>query len=204
MSMSCPKKNKYEKYQAILAYFEIWCLRSSHKQNMMSSWWIDPSPDYILHTHAYFLTIPWALLELWCGCKPSFAILSIVDQKFRLHALSSYMIFLLCSYLHLQTWRPATLGASCRRGVSGGVEGHHWEYNPFLVQSTVHTVFTEMLSSYMGRIKLQHQGAHIHCFYIPHITCCWQNFFDWYIRWLQPTRPTRKHVLPTVLAWYQS
>ena len=95
-----------------------------------------------------------------------------VDQKFRLHALPSYMIFLLCSYLHLQTWRPATLGASSRRGVSGGVEGHHWEYNPFLVQSTVHTVFTPMLSSYMGRVKLLHHGAHIHCFYRPHIACC--------------------------------
>ena len=43
--------------------------------------------------------------------------------------------------------------------VSGGVEGHHWEYNLFLVQSTVHTVFTKMLSSYMGRIKLLHHGA---------------------------------------------
>ena len=73
---------------------------------------------------------------------------------------------------------------SSRRGVSGGVEGHHWEYNPFLVQSTVHTVFTPMLSSYMGRVKLLHHGAHIHCFYRPHITCCWQNFFDWYIRCL--------------------
>ena len=36
---------------------------------------------------------------------------------------------------------------SSRRGVSGGVEGHHWEYNLFLLQSTVHTVFTKMLSS---------------------------------------------------------
>ena len=127
-----------------------------------------------------------------------------VDQKFRLHALPSYMIFLLCSYLHLQTWRPATLGASSRRGVSGGVEGHHWEYNPFLVQSTVHTVFTPMLSSYMGRVKLLHHGAHIHCFYRPHITCCWQNFLTDILDVCNQTRPTRKHVLPKYHSYLQA
>ena len=125
-------------------------------------------------------------------------------QKFRLHALPSYMIFLLCSYLHLQTWRPATLGASSRRGVSGGVEGHHWEYNPFLVQSTVHTVFTPMLSSYMGRVKLLHHGAHIHCFYRPHITCCWQNFLTDILDVCNQTRPTRKLVLPKYHSYLQA
>ena len=108
------------------------------------------------------------------------------------------------SYLHLQTWRPATLGASSRRGVSGGVEGHHWEYNPFLVQSTVHTVFTPMLSSYMGRVKLLHHGAHIHCFYRPHITCCWQNFLTDILDVCNQTRPTRKHVLPKYHSYLQA
>ena len=70
------------------------------------------------------------------------------------------MLFLLCSYLHPGSWRPATLKSKTPPvGEVYLVVGreYHWEYNPFLIQSAVHTIFTPILSAYKGRENLLQQ-----------------------------------------------
>ena len=67
------------------------------------------------------------------------------------------MLFLLCSYLHPGSWRPAT--PKSKTPPAGEVylvvgREYHWEYNPFLIQSAVHTIFTPILSAYKGRENL--------------------------------------------------
>ena len=56
--------------------------------------------------------------------------------------LSLYMIFLLCSYLHLQTWRPATPGPRAGevylvvwRGITGNIISSY--YSPQFIQSSL-------------------------------------------------------------------
>ena len=70
------------------------------------------------------------------------------------------MLFLLCSYLHPGSWRPAT--PESKTPPAGEVylvvgREYHWEYNPFLIQSAVHTIFTPILSAYKGRENLLQQ-----------------------------------------------
>ena len=67
------------------------------------------------------------------------------------------MLFLVCSYLHPGSWRPAT--PESKTPPAGEVylvvgREYHWEYNPFLIQSAVHTIFTPILSAYKGRENL--------------------------------------------------
>ena len=65
-----------------------------------------------------------------------------VDQKFRLHALSLYMIFLLCSFLHLQTLEAGNsrtlVPARCLvvwRGITGNTIPSL--YSPQFIQSSL-------------------------------------------------------------------
>ena len=88
---------------------------------------------------------------VWCPYQPSIYIL-LITSKFRLHALASFMLFLLCSYLHLCIMEDG----NSKTPPPGEVYlvvwwGHHCKYNPLLIQLTVNTVFTPILLAFIRR-----------------------------------------------------
>ena len=159
---SCFWKQRNVWIRKCLNYSAFYWNYSQHIKYISSQQKQQHSPIYMGYFQGSLPILKYVQQELFNPCSgvslPAIHLHSVDNLKFRLHTLASFMLFLLCSYLHLWIMEAG----NSKTPLAGEVYlvvwwGHHWEYNPFLIQSKVHTVFTPFYQPIGRDNLLQHE-----------------------------------------------